>query len=204
MDFKPCALRPSVFGGRRRLITVPMMSSLALVPRWSPGFPAWWIANHYYIGEGQEADVLLTDVRQRSETAQAARTKLMEDYGADALILSWKGTPVGLGFRQEQRIPYRTEGGRLYENGKDAVRICSLIVSSDSAFFEKLSPEETRRFFEESKSFLTEFVGPENVISIMVHMDEKTPHMHFLHIPITREGRLSAKTIYTRESLKKL
>lgn len=38
----------------------------------------------------------------------------------------------------------------------------------------------------------------------MVHMDEKTPHMHFLHIPITREGRLSAKTIYTRESLKKL
>lgn len=71
----------------------------------------------YYIGEGQEADVLLTDVRQRSETAQAARTKLMEDYGADALILSWKGKPVGLGFRQEQRIPYLKGGGRRYEDG---------------------------------------------------------------------------------------
>ena len=87
---------------------------------------------------------------------------------------------------------------------KDAVHMCGLIVSSDSAFFEKLSPENTRRFFEESKAFLTEFVGTENVVSAMVHMDEKTPHMHFLHVPVTPDGRLSAKTIYTRESLKKL
>ena len=87
---------------------------------------------------------------------------------------------------------------------KDAVHMCGLIVSSDSAFFERLPPEETRRFFEESKSFLTEFVGAENVISAMVHMDEKTPHMHFLHVPVTPDGRLNAKEIYTRESLKKL
>ncbi len=87
---------------------------------------------------------------------------------------------------------------------KDAVHLCGLIVSSDSAFFEKLSLEDTKRFFEESKAFLTEFVGAENVVSAMVHLDEKTPHMHFLHVPVTPEGRLSAKTIYTRESLKKL
>lgn len=73
----------------------------------------------YYIGEGQEADALLTEVRQRSETAYAARTKLMEDYDADALISSsWsKGKPVGLGFKQEQRIPYLKGGGRRYEGG---------------------------------------------------------------------------------------
>ncbi|SBW08258.1 putative recombination protein [uncultured delta proteobacterium] len=87
---------------------------------------------------------------------------------------------------------------------KDAVHMCGLIVSSDSAFFEKLSPEDTRRFFEESKAFLTEFVGAENVISAMVHLDEKTPHMHFLHVPVTQDGRLNANTIYTRESLKNL
>lgn len=87
---------------------------------------------------------------------------------------------------------------------KDAVHMCGLIVSSDSAFFEKLSPEETMRFFEESKAFLTEFVGAENVISAMVHMDEKTPHMHFLHVPVTKDGRLNANRIYTRESLKML
>lgn len=82
--------------------------------------------------------------------------------------------------------------------------MCGLIVASDSAFFKSLSPEEPRRFFEESKAFLTDFVGAENVISAMVHMDEKTPHMHFLHVPVTREGRLNANKIYTRQSLKKL
>ena len=78
---------------------------------------------------------------------------------------------------------------------KDAVHMCGLIVASDSAFFKSLSPEETRRFFEESKAFLTDFVGAENVISAMVHMDEKTPHIHFLHVPVTREGRLNANKI---------
>ena len=81
---------------------------------------------------------------------------------------------------------------------KDAVRMCGLIVTSDKAFFDGLTPEETRRFFEESKAFLTEFVGAENVISAMVHMDEKTPHMHFLHVPMTPDGRLNANKIYTR------
>ena len=87
---------------------------------------------------------------------------------------------------------------------KDAVHMCGLLVTSDSAFFKNLSPEDTKRFFAESKAFLTEFVGEENVISAMVHMDEKTPHMHFLHVPVTQDGRLNANSIYTRASLKKL
>lgn len=65
-------------------------------------------------------------------------------------------------------------------------------------------PYHTKRFFEESKKFLTEFVGAENVISATVHKDEKTPHMHFLHVLVTPDGRLNANKIYTRESLKKL
>lgn len=87
---------------------------------------------------------------------------------------------------------------------KDAVRMCGLIVTSGSAFFQSLSPEDTRRFFEESKAFLTEFVGAENVVSAMVHMDEKRPHMHFFHVPVTQDGRLNANKIYTRQSLRKL
>ena len=87
---------------------------------------------------------------------------------------------------------------------RDAVHMCGLIVSSDREFFWRLGPEETRRFFEESKAFLTEFVGKENVISAMVHVDEKTPHMHFLHVPVNKEGHLNANSIYTRDSLKML
>ena len=87
---------------------------------------------------------------------------------------------------------------------KDAVHMCGLIVSSDKSFFTRMGKEETRRFFEEAAAYLTDFVGRENVVSAMVHMDEKTPHMHFLHVPVTSDGRLSANSIYTRASLKKL
>ena len=38
----------------------------------------------------------------------------------------------------------------------------------------------------------------------MSHRDEKTPHMHFLHVPATPDGRLNANAIYTRESLRRL
>ncbi len=87
---------------------------------------------------------------------------------------------------------------------KDAVHMCGLIVSSDKSFFTRMGKEETRRFFEEAAAYLTDFVGKENVISAMVHMDEKTPHMHFLHVPVTPDGRLNANKIYTRQSLRKL
>ncbi|HIV65083.1 MAG TPA: plasmid recombination protein [Candidatus Mailhella excrementigallinarum] len=87
---------------------------------------------------------------------------------------------------------------------KDAVVLCCLIVTSDLPFFARLPPEEQRRFFEESRDFLSRFVGRENVISAMSHRDEKTPHMHFLHVPATPDGRLNANAIYTRESLRRL
>ena len=51
---------------------------------------------------------------------------------------------------------------------------------------------------------IREFVGAENVVSAMVHMDEKTSHMHFFHVPVTQDGRLNANKIYTRQSLRKL
>ncbi len=87
---------------------------------------------------------------------------------------------------------------------RDAVHLCGLIVSSDTSFFTRIGKDETRRFFEEAAAYLTDFVGRENVISAMVHTDEKTPHMHFLHVPVTSDGRLCANDIYTRASLKKL
>lgn len=34
-----------------------------------------------------------------------------------------------------------------------------------------------------------------NIISAVVHMDEKTPHLHLCFVPLTRDGRLSAKEI---------
>lgn len=78
---------------------------------------------------------------------------------------------------------------------KDAVMQCEFIVTSDKEFFDKLEPEEKKRFFEESYKFLRDRYGKENVIHATVHFDERTPHMHFGFVPI-RDGRLSAKRIF--------
>lgn len=86
----------------------------------------------------------------------------------------------------------------------DAVVMCGFVVTSDLTFFDKLKPEQQRAFFEESYNFLAQRYGKENIISAVVHMDEKTPHMHVELVPVTRDNRLSAKAIFTPQELRQL
>ena len=66
----------------------------------------------------------------------------------------------------------------------------------------RVEPKDTRRqFFEDAYKFLSDRYGAENVISATVHMDERTPHMHFNFVPVTRDGRLSAKDVLTKTQL---
>lgn len=50
-------------------------------------------------------------------------------------------------------------------------------------------------YFNRAFDFLKERVGEENIISAVVHMDEKTPHLHLCFVPLTKDKRLSAKEI---------
>lgn len=87
---------------------------------------------------------------------------------------------------------------------KDAVVLCNFIVSSDHEFFEKLSPEQTRKFFQESLEFFRKRYGADKIINATIHLDEYTPHMHLGFVPITEDGRLSAKDIFTKKELREL
>lgn len=83
---------------------------------------------------------------------------------------------------------------------KDAVRLCEFVVTSDRDFFDKLSPEDEKRFFKESLSFLQERYGKENMLYGIVHRDEKTPHMHVGMVPITNDGKLAAKQFFGKKT----
>lgn len=87
---------------------------------------------------------------------------------------------------------------------KDAVVMTSTIITSDKDFFDRLGESETKRFFQESYNKLKDIYGEQNIISACVHMDEKTPHMHLTAVPITQEGKLSAKECFSRERLRNL
>ncbi|MCP6467726.1 plasmid recombination protein [Klebsiella pneumoniae] len=78
---------------------------------------------------------------------------------------------------------------------KDAVKHIDGMITSDNKFFSNQTPADTKRFFEHAKEFLEQEYGKDNLLYATVHMDEKTPHMHFGIVPITKDGRLSAKEV---------
>lgn len=83
---------------------------------------------------------------------------------------------------------------------KDAVLVNELLVTSDRTFFDKLNPDETKKFFKESLEIFEEKYGKQNIAYATVHMDEKTPHMHVGVVPM-REGRLQGKNVFNRQEL---
>lgn len=75
----------------------------------------------------------------------------------------------------------------------DAIRHVDGLITSDNEFFSGLNETETNQFFRDSLDFLEEEYGKENLLYATVHLDEKVPHMHFGFVPLTEDGRLSAK-----------
>ena len=63
---------------------------------------------------------------------------------------------------------------------------CEYIITSDKQFFEEIGEEETKRYFETAYNFVAEYknLGEQYIMSAKVHMDEKTPHMHLIFLPV--------------------
>ena len=95
---------------------------------------------------------------------------------------------------------YRIEAdGLIREAGckarKDSVRMVETLITASPEFFSGKKPGEVRAFFEYALEFLKTKQAAETIVSAVVHVDEKTPHMHLCFVPITADGRLSAKDI---------
>lgn len=63
---------------------------------------------------------------------------------------------------------------------------CEYIITSDKQFFEEIGEEETKRYFETAYKFVSEYknLGEQYIMSAKVHMDEETPHMHLIFLPV--------------------
>lgn len=67
------------------------------------------------------------------------------------------------------------------------------IYTASGEFFKGKSNEENDQFFRDCLQFHQRRFG--HVISAVVHYDETTPHLHILSVPLTQDGRLSAREI---------
>ena len=98
------------------------------------------------------------------------------------------------------RRSYRAEAEKqIAEAGcrarKDSVRLVETLITASPEFFQGKKPREVKAFFEYALDFIQSKQSPETIISAVVHVDEKTPHMHLCFVPLTSDGRLSAKDI---------
>ena len=95
---------------------------------------------------------------------------------------------------------YRAEAERQIKDAgcrtrSDSVRVVEALVTASPEFFKGKKKGEIKAYFQEALDFIREHQDPKTIISAVVHMDEKTPHMHLCFVPLTADKRLSAKEI---------
>ena len=100
----------------------------------------------------------------------------------------------------EPEHKYRAEAERQIKDAgcrtrSDSVRLVEALVTATPEFFKGKKKAEIKAYFQEALDFIREYQDQKTIISAVVHMDEKTPHMHLCFVPLTEDGRLSAKDI---------
>ena len=95
-------------------------------------------------------------------------------------------------YRAEAELQISAAGCRTR---KDSVRVVEVLFTATPEFFKGKKLPEIRQYFEETLHFFVQHQSRETIISAVVHMDEKTAHMHLSFVPLTPDGRLSAKEI---------
>ncbi len=95
-------------------------------------------------------------------------------------------------YRREVRRMIAAAGCRTR---KDSVVMVETLITASPEFMGALPQAEQREFFQRAFRFMQSKIGRGNIISAVVHMDERTPHMHLSFCPITPDKKLSAKVI---------
>ena len=63
---------------------------------------------------------------------------------------------------------------------------CEYLITASPEFFESLTKNEIKRYFESAYKFVCKFknLGEQYIISAKVHLDESTPHLHLIYLPV--------------------
>lgn len=78
----------------------------------------------------------------------------------------------------------------------DAVKAISLVLTGSHEGMKRLVElGRIDNWAEANKSWLEMRYGTQNLVSLTLHMDERTPHLHAVVVPLTADGRLSAKEV---------
>ena len=110
----------------------------------------------------------------------------------------------------EQRDYWELANERITKVGcttrRNSVRIEEILFSASPEFFKR--DEDGRaedysdsKWVKDTMTYLINKYGKENVIGFTLHQDEKSPHIHAMVVPITADGRLSCKEVFSPTTL---
>ena len=88
---------------------------------------------------------------------------------------------------------------RIKESGcrvrKDSTRFVDTLITASPEFFKDMTHEKMVEYFQRAVDFMRNRIRPDMIFSAVVHLDEKTPHLHLCFVPLTEDNRLTAKEI---------
>lgn len=84
----------------------------------------------------------------------------------------------------------KTAGAKTRAN---SVLALDTLYTASSEFFQGKTNEENDKFFKDCLQFHENHFG--HIISAVIHYDETTPHLHIISVPLTQDGRLSARDV---------
>lgn len=75
----------------------------------------------------------------------------------------------------------------------NSVLALDTVYTASPDFFQGKTNQQNDDFFKDCLQFHQEQFG--HIISAVVHYDETTPHLHVISVPLTKDGRLSARDV---------
>lgn len=78
---------------------------------------------------------------------------------------------------------------------KDSTRFVDTLITASPEFFKDMTHEKMVEYFHRAVDFIKSKIRPDMIFSAVIHLDEKTPHLHLCFVPLTEDNRLTAKEI---------
>lgn len=139
--------------------------------------------------------IMRTEKRKRTDLGgiQKENTRTATEYnnkvspGMDILNVTLKESNNWL---RDIDNEIKTAGARTRSN---SVLALDTLYTASSEFFQGKTNEENDTFFRDCLKFHERHFG--HIISAVIHYDETTPHLHVISVPLTQDGRLSARDV---------
>ena len=97
------------------------------------------------------------------------------------------------------RIKNVLEREGIGKTRKNAVLLAELLFTASPTFFDGKTQDEIRQYFTDCYNWACNQYGKENIISAVVHLDEKTPHLHLELVPIVK-SKLNARELFNHKT----